>query len=211
MAEDSIQIRLLAGTRGKIIRMLRRKSHTVDELASALEITTNAVRVQLALLERDGLVYQHGVRRRGGKPAHYYRLTDEAEKLFPKAHELVLRELLNVLEARSGAEQEEEMFRTVGRRIADRNQLSGDSVRSRLDQAAHVLNSLGGLMQIEEGEDSLHVCGYQCPLSDLASTHPSACKMMETLLTEMVHVPIHERCERSEPLRCWLEVRAPAG
>ena len=209
MYATPLDTRFLASTRGKIITLLRRKSHTVDELAGALDITSNGVRVQLALLERDGLVQQHGVRRRGGKPAHYYRLTEQGERLFPKAHELVLKELLDVFGERTSPGQEEELMRAVGRRIASKHVLTGDTIRARLDEAVVVLNNLGGLVQVEESEAHLSVCGYSCPLSDLAAVHPSACKMMETLLTEMIGTPIYERCERSESLRCWLEMPGP--
>src|SRR5215210_9438667 len=84
--------RFFASTRGRIVALLRRASRTVDELAAALDLTDNAVRAHLATLERDGLVEQRGVRRGRGKPAYAYDLTSEAEALFPKAYEPVLRQ-----------------------------------------------------------------------------------------------------------------------
>ncbi len=42
-------------TRGQIVGLLRRGVGTVEELASELEVTDNAVRAHLATLERDGL------------------------------------------------------------------------------------------------------------------------------------------------------------
>ncbi len=47
--------RLLASTRGKILALLRADSHTVNELAEALELIDNTVRSHLTSLERDGL------------------------------------------------------------------------------------------------------------------------------------------------------------
>ena len=78
--------RLYASTRGKIVTMLRRASRTVEELAEALDLTDNAVRTQLAALERDGWVQQSGKRRSSSKPASLYTLTPAAEELFPKAY-----------------------------------------------------------------------------------------------------------------------------
>jgi predicted ArsR family transcriptional regulator len=46
--------RFFASTRGRIVTLLRRSSHTVEELAQALDLTDNAVRAHLATLERDG-------------------------------------------------------------------------------------------------------------------------------------------------------------
>jgi predicted ArsR family transcriptional regulator len=83
MAFPQSNQRFFASTRGQIITLLLRSSRTVDELAQALELTDNAVRVHLATLERDGMVQQRGVRRGSGKPAYVYTLTPDAEQLFP--------------------------------------------------------------------------------------------------------------------------------
>ena len=86
-------LRFLTSTRGRLIALLRRDSHTVDDLASALNLTDNAVRAHLASLERDGIVRQCGVRRDGsvGKLAYAYELTTDAEQFFPKPYATVLR------------------------------------------------------------------------------------------------------------------------
>src|SRR2546429_1867476 len=97
--------RFFASTRGKIVTLLRRTSRTVEELAQALDLTDNAVRAQLATLERDGLVQQHGRRRSSSKPASVYDLTPAAEELFSKAYGPVLRQLLDELNERMTAEE----------------------------------------------------------------------------------------------------------
>jgi len=43
-----------SSTRGQIITLLRRSSHTVEELAQALDLTHTMVRVHFTTLERDG-------------------------------------------------------------------------------------------------------------------------------------------------------------
>src|SRR5215207_4354647 len=66
--------RLLAGTRGHILRLLRRRERTVTELAAELSLTDNAVRTHLSALERDGLVEALPAQPRGvGKPPVVYR------------------------------------------------------------------------------------------------------------------------------------------
>ena len=61
--------RFFETTRGKLVALLRRRELTVDEMATALGVTDNAIRAQLAALERDKLVEQRGVRRGAGKPS----------------------------------------------------------------------------------------------------------------------------------------------
>jgi predicted ArsR family transcriptional regulator len=195
-------------TRGQIVVLLRRSSRTVEELAQALGLTDNGVRTHLATLERDGIVRQRGSVRRsgGGKPAYVYELTPEAEDLFPKAYEPVLRRLLDVLSERMGPEESETLLRAVGHRLAEAQTIPEDGVRARLEAAVAVLNELGGLAELEECDGTFVIRGYSCPLTAVVAGHPEVCRMGETLLTELAGVPIYEHCDRGERPRCCFEV-----
>lgn len=195
-------------TRGQIVVLLRRSSRTVEELAQALGLTDNGVRTHLATLERDGIVRQRGSVRRsgGGKPAYVYELTPEAEDLFPKAYEPVLRRLLDVLSERMGPEESETLLRAVGHRLAEAQTIPEDGVRARLEAAVAVLNELGGLAELEECDGTFVMRGYSCPLTAVVADHPEVCRMGETLLTELAGVPIYEHCDRGERPRCCFEV-----
>src|SRR6266571_976823 len=198
--------RFFASTRGQIVTLLRRTSRTVDELAEALDLTDNAVRAHLATLERDGFVQQRGARRGSGKPAYVYDLAPAAEHLFPKSYGPVLHQLLEVLNERMPSGELEELLRTVGRRIADKWNIPPGDLRVRLEAAVSVLNELGGMAELEKYEGTYRILGYSCPLAAAVPGHPEVCRLAETLLTELVGVPIQERCDRSEPLRCRFEV-----
>ncbi len=111
--------RMAGGTRGQLLVMLRRSAATINDLAGELGISDNAVRTHIAALQRDGMVEHAGVlRSTGGKPAQLYRITREAEELFPKAYALVLGELIRVLEERDGRDGVTELLRRVGARAA---------------------------------------------------------------------------------------------
>jgi predicted ArsR family transcriptional regulator len=201
--------RFFESTRGQIVTLLRRGGRTVEELARVLSLTDNGVRAHLATLERDGLIQQRGSVRRsrgGGKPAYVYELTAEAEGLFPKAYEPVLRQLLDVLADQLGPEESEALLRSVGRRIAEGQTVPADSVRARLEEATGVLNELGGLAELEEVNGSFIIRGYSCPLTGVAPNHPEVCRMAETVLTELSGVPVREHCDRGERPRCCFEV-----
>ena len=198
-------------TRGRIVTLLRRSSHTVEELAQALNLTDNGVRANLTTLERDGIVRQRGSVRRGsggGKPAYIYELTPQAEELFPKAYEPVLRQLLDVMVERLGPEETEAVLRAVGRRIAEGQTVPTDGVFTRLEAAVAVLNDLGGFAELEERDGAFVIRGYSCPLTAVVPGHPEVCRLAETLLTELAGVPVHEHCDRGENPRCCFEVAA---
>lgn len=197
------------GTRGKVVTLLRRGGRTVEGLARELDLTDNGIRSHLATLERDGIVRQRGSVRRGsggGKPAYVYELTPEAEGLFPKAYEPVLRQLLDVLVGQLGPEESEALLRRVGRRIAEGQTIPADGVHARLEAAVRVLNELGGLAELEERDGSSIIRGYSCPLAAVVTDHPEVCRMAETLLTELASVPVYEHCDRGERPRCCFEV-----
>lgn len=221
MPAEHLPKRFFAGTRGRILTLLRRGSRTVDELAQALELSGNAVRAHLTALERDGLVQQERSERRGvGKPAYVYKLSPRAESLFPKAYDRVLDHMLNLLAERMTPDEMEDLLRATGRRMAASESLEhlklsrerrggapkGD-MRARLDMAVDILNGLGGLMEIEEQKDRFSICGYSCPLAPLVIEHPDLCKVTQGMLTDLLGVPVHERCELNEPMRCRFEVQ----
>lgn len=205
--------RFFASTRGRILMLLRRASRTVDELAQELELTDNAVRAHLATLERDGLVQQRSARRGPGKPAYTYGLSTQAERLFPKAYELVLQHLLDTLNESLNPGQYEELLRAVGHRIAARHgtvegRPEGD-LEARVQGAVSVLNQMGGLMTLERNNGSFYICGYSCPLSSLSSSNSELCNLVETLLAELVGSPVQQQCERTEEVACRFEVTIP--
>ncbi len=197
-----------ASTRGRIITLLRRSSRTVDELAQALDLTHTAVRAHLAALERDGLVQQRGERRGSGKPSSVYDLTPAAEYLFPKSYGLYLDQLLDVLGERKPADEVDTLLREVGRRIATQWTIPPGDLRVRLDDVVEVLNELGGLMERETEGETLCIRGYRCPFAAVVQDHPEICGLAETMVTELVGVPIQEQCSRTGPVPCRFVVLA---
>jgi predicted ArsR family transcriptional regulator len=200
--------RFLASTRGLVINALRRGEASVGELAAALDVTDNTVRAHLATLERDGLVRAAGKRPRARKPETLYALTEAAEQFFPKAYHLLLNVLLDVLEDELPPDQKQGLLRAVGRRIAggQRGVTPGADLRERVEQAAGVLSDLGGLATVEDRPGGFAICGLSCPLAATASHHPEVCSLAESLLTELIGVPVRERCLRRETPRCMFDV-----
>ena len=193
---------------GRIMARLRRGSMTVDDLASALDLTGNAIRAQLAVLERDGLVWRTGLRAGTSKPARLYALTSEAELLFSRAYVPVLTELLHVLAAQLGAQEFDGVMREVGRRLmADRPRPTGDA-RQRAEAASELLNALGGLARVEERNGGLMIRSDGCPLAMATRRHPEACNAVESLLGEFSGLAVAKCCDREERLRCCFEIGA---
>ncbi len=209
MTTPSWNQRFFASTRGQLILLLRQANRTVEELAQALQLTDNAVRSHLATLERDGMVEQRGVRRGLGKPAFIYALAPEAERLFPKAYEPVLSQLLDVLEEQQ-PERFEALLRATGQRLAQTRSAPAGDLRARVNAATETLNELGGLAEVAETERALWIQGQACPLAALVPDHPQMCQLAEALLSELVGQPVEEQCARDGAPHCRFAVAKPA-
>lgn len=207
MTVTSRDERFFASTRGQVVQLLRRGSRTVEDLATALALTDNAVRAHLAALERDGLVAQSGVRRATGKPAFLYELTPEAERLYPRAYGTLLHEVLDVLVDRVAPDTLDGVLRETGRRLARGHAATGD-LQQRVEQATTLLGELGGLADIEERENGFVIRGCSCPIAAAVQGHPEACQLAESLLAEVIGVPVRQVCDQGPPPRCAFEVPA---
>jgi predicted ArsR family transcriptional regulator len=202
-------------TRGQILALLRRGPKTVEELASAVGVTDNAVRLHLAALERDGLAQSLGVRREGsvGKPATLYGVPREADAAFSRAYEPVLTSLLVTLAGRLGTRDLSELLRDVGRQLAASAASEGSTLEQRVRAAAAVLDSLGGDAEVERvsgGEGAYLLKGFACPLSRSVAECPPLCLAVEELVAGITGAKVQERCDRSEPPRCTFLI-SPRG
>ena len=205
MTRTNLNRQFFSSTRGQIITLLRRSSHTVEELAQELALTHTAVRAHLATLERDGLIQHHNERRGSGKPSAVYDLAPEADYLFPRVYSQLMYQLLEVLRERMTPDEVEMLLREVGRRMAAQWKIPRGKLRVRLEAAVEVLNELGGLMEREtagETGETLCIRGYRCPFAAVVPEHPEVCQLAETLLTELVGAPVQEQCDRNRKVSC---------
>lgn len=200
--------RFFDSTRGRIVSLLREGSSTVNELAAKLELTDNAVRAHLLTLERDGLVRQSGVQRGARKPHFAYELTEEAGRLFPKAYDALLNQLITVLKGRLPPSALEDVLREVGRSLAARHASSQTpaDLEGRVQNALEVLKAIGGSPSVERENGSLFIRSGGCPLSAAVVEHPEVCELAEALVAEIVGLPVRERCDRGESPKCRFEV-----
>lgn len=195
--------RFLESTRGQVVARLRCSDQTVDELASALGLTSNAIRLHLHRLELDGLVAIVGIRRPegAGKPAQVYGMARGADQRFSRAYAPVLGALLQVLGERMEPAAIEAVAREAGRRLAE----GMDGAAGEKDPAGaarRILADLGGQVEVEAVAGGLVVQGCGCPLGDVTRERPEVCRAMETLLSTALRRPVREACDRGARARC---------
>lgn len=199
--------RFFESTRGQIVTILRGAPCTVEDLAEKLSLTDNAVRAHLSTLERDGLVRQSGLRRGPRKPHFTYVLTDEADRLFPKAYDALLNQLIAVLKTRLSPDEIEGALREVGRAMAATAPVGQNAnLESRVQSALKVLEAIGGAAEIVKHEDKLMIQSSSCPLAAAVNVHPEVCQLAESLVAEIVKAPVEEQCDRTGRPKCRFQI-----
>jgi predicted ArsR family transcriptional regulator len=183
-------------------------------LAERLRVTENAVRSQLMILERDGLVRISGQRRGTRRPNYTYKLTQEAERLFPKAYASVLAEVFETMRQQLPPEAREQWLRETGARLAKPHlgELTDKPFAERADRVLKLLQTMGANAEVTEEENAIRLRGNGCPLSKVAHLPEGAepCLIMRAMLEELLGVPVDEACTRSDSPQCCFVVHRPA-
>jgi predicted ArsR family transcriptional regulator len=201
----------LQGTRERIVNLLRRSRLTASEIAAHLGMTHNAVRGHLAALLREGLVREAGWQRRTSRPAVLYDVVPEAEAVFSKAYIPFVAHLVRVLRERVPQGDLDEIMRLVGRRLASEWPRFPGELSERVAAAAALLEDLGALNTVERLDGGFVIRGHGCLLAAAIHGRPEVCRAMESLLAELLEVPVRECCERGDRPRCCFEIQPPAA
>ena len=201
------------GSRGRIVEVLRRGGLTVQEIASELGLTGNAIRAQLVAMQRDGLVRQAGMQRGATRPSNLFELTPELQGLLSGAYVPLLRQLLEVVAAEVPPERFDALMRHAGEGLAATlsSHMPDGPLELRVAAASELLNSeFGALTELERPNDRLIIRGHGCPLAALTNKHPSVCHAIESLLSGLLGARVDECCDRSSQPRCCFEILSSA-
>lgn len=185
-------------TRNRVIALLRREQHTVEELAAALGLTDNAVRAHLAALERENVVRQEGIRRDGavGKPATLYGIAPDSSAVFSTAYAPVLGALLAEMRTRMTPRQIESILRRTGKRLAGALPARA-TFDERVRASANLLTGMGADAELVQTATGYEVRGHGCVLSKAVIECPATCVILEQLLRDACGADVKECCDRT--------------
>jgi predicted ArsR family transcriptional regulator len=207
---DELRQQLLDTSRGRIVTLLRTGGVTADDVARKLGLTRSAVRLQIAAMERDGVVRKAGKRPGTTRPSHVFELTPEVEQLLSKAYIPLLTGLVEVFAEALPADQIAALLRRTGGGLAQQltrgKRLSG-GLRSRAAAASEMMNAHLGAMTRVESNGGIVIRGAGCPLAALTGKHKGVCLAMESLVSGIVGVPVHECCDRRDRPQCCFEIQ----
>lgn len=181
--------RFFASTRGKIVTELRRRgSASAADLAREFGLSPNAVRQQLVVLERDGLVLETPVRRGPTKPTLEFSLTDEAGKLFPQAHDKMLAAVLREVRDQFGTPAVDRIFDGLSKRAIERarQHVTAEAPEQKVAQLTELLRASGVVAEYSliDGGFALHE--HNCPYSNVAQEHPEMCQVIHNVIEDTI-------------------------
>lgn len=176
MADDS---RARARDRA-LFQLKTRGEQTAAELARKLRITPMAVRQHLAALQEEGLVSFRDERRKVGRPARVWRLTERARERFPDSHADLTLDLIESVRSTFGEQGMDRLLATRARR-----QLA--AYRARMpDGAATLARRLAALAAIRRDEgymaewsrerDGFLFVENHCPICAAATVCSGLCR-----------------------------------
>ncbi len=182
--------RFFDSTRGKIVGALRsRGAASAFDLAAEFALSANAIRQQLVILERDGLVAGlKSVRRGKTKPTHEYSLTPQADRYFPQAYDRMLGAVLREVRLTGGDAGVAQIFDGIAKRVVGKMQpgLEGKSTLERLEAIADNIRGSGVAVQVEEHDGTIVLREHNCPYANVVSEHPECCTVIHTMLDEVI-------------------------
>src|SRR4051812_11798780 len=154
--------------RGRIAEILRRGPATAEQLAAALKVTTNAVRAQLAIMERDGLIRRIGLVPGTTRPSSVFEPTPALEQLLSGAYIPFLTHLVRAVAGAVDRPRLTALMRKTGKGLAadvtGGAALPGD-LAARIGKASSFLNDeLGAITHVARRNGGYVIEGKGCPL-----------------------------------------------
>jgi predicted ArsR family transcriptional regulator len=187
--------RFFDSTRGKIVDALRhRRAASAFELAAEFGLSANAIRQQLVILERDGLVVGKSVRRGKTKPTHEYELTAEAQRYFPQAYDRMLNAVLREVRSTGGDAAVAAIFENIGKRASEKlvPRVDGKSVPEKIAVVAESIRATGVSVDVETHGDTIVLHEHTCPYASVVAEHPECCTAIHTVFDAVVSTGVKQ-------------------
>jgi DeoR family suf operon transcriptional repressor len=172
---------------------------SIDEIATALNISRSAVQQHFAVLERDGYIQAGVLNKTAGRPVRSFVLTEAGINSFPKQYawfsELILTDLKNEL----GSEAFQRYLHKLGSNLSQSllPHFEGKQTDERVDALVKVMDGLGFNARnvTDSGGNERAIEAYNCIYHDLAQKHEELCEFDRTLMSSLLDKDIeHVEC-----------------
>jgi len=182
---------------------------SIDDMAAKLDISRNAVKQHLVVLEKQQLVKEGILTSTGGRPARCYALTEQGVNHFPKQYAWFCNLLLNDLAAEMTPESLEKMMWNMGVKLANSlaPQFDHKNTQQKLEALVELMQSLGYHAELEQQEGGQSIKAVNCVYHDLAQQHPALCHFDQALITTLLEKPVEQiSCMAKKDCACRFNI-----
>ena len=157
-------------------------------LAKLRGVSPTAVRQQLSMLQREGLVEVRVEKRKVGRPTQLFALTEKAEALVPQAYGPLALTLLRQLRKVDGDRKIEQLFdwRTRTLVAAYRERLAGKTPAEKWQELARIRAEEGYMAR----SDGRGLTEHHCPIAAIAREFPQVCQFEKSLFEAVLGRPL---------------------
>ena len=170
----------MSETRMRILQLLKmRAGMTVSQLTDALPISQMGIRQHLAILEAENLVEYYREKQKRGRPLHIYRLTNQANSLFPTTYANFAVGLMHEVAKFNGPDFINKVFqeRMKSQLHAYQQRLQGKDLPERVKELTRIRDEEGYMACCDENEDDYVLIEHNCPISVIAEEYPYVCEI----------------------------------
>ncbi|UOA08229.1 metalloregulator ArsR/SmtB family transcription factor [Methylobacter sp. S3L5C] len=197
----------------QILKLLLEKKAglSIDEVATALDISRNAVQQHFIVLERDGYIQPGVLNKTAGRPVRSFILTEAGINSFPKQYawfsELMLTDMKNEI----GSEAFQRYLHRLGSNLSQTllPQFEGKQTNERIEALLKVMDSLGFDARIITDPDRNEptIEARNCIYHDLAQKHEEICEFDRTLISSLLDKNIdHVECMAKGGAVCCFKI-----
>jgi DeoR family transcriptional regulator, suf operon transcriptional repressor len=167
---------------------------SIDDIAARLEISRNAVKQHLVVLEKQQLVQEAALNSTGGRPARSYTLTEQGVNRFPKQYAWFCNLLIDELAAEMDTQALERMMWKLGVKLGESlvPQFAHKQPAEKLTALVELMQSLGYHAEIEFQSAEPSIKAVNCVYHDLAQKHPEICHFDQALIATLLDKPIQQ-------------------
>lgn len=202
--KETVMLEILGLRQQELLsQLLKHKSGaTVDELATKLEITRNAIRQHLAVLEKDGFVTLGTSRPTGGRPEQLYILTEAGRELFPRHYSWFAQLIVESIKQESGEKGLKQRMEAMGELVAKdlrQQQAALEGQQQKVEKLATIMKQLGYDTENAKIVNGIPVIeANNCIFHNLAIKNPEICQFDIALMSTFTDSSInHEECMAS--------------
>jgi predicted ArsR family transcriptional regulator len=176
---------------------------TIKEIASAVDLSNNAVRKYLFELEKSEYVVKQTQKRDIGRPVVLYSLHSNALNVFPKVYAEFAISLINELENELGESRTRKILSEVGKTLGKEIQINysngvdQSSIEQRIITLVKIFEDYGKYPNVLEDEEYYYVRNSNCLLFSIVKEHSIVCEVDQNI----VEILLESKAEKQHCLK----------